>query len=51
MEGITQSTETLMFAGISINLVFSIIFAGLIQYLWGLINTLQLLVMLALFSV
>ena len=46
----TQSAENMLAAFFGANVIFSLFSAGMLQYLWGLINTLQMIVMTSLFS-
>ena len=48
---LAQQAENALIAFFSANLVLSFFTAGLLQYLWGLINTLQLIMLTALFDV
>lgn len=51
LETTVQSSEQAFLIISGCNILTSFIFAYLLQYLWGMINTLQLMMMTALFSI
>ena len=50
MQAITKGTENVLRSFFSANIAISFLSAGALQYLWGLINTLQMIVLTVLFQ-
>lgn len=50
IKNLAANTENALKAFFGANIIFSFFSAGMLQYLWGLINTLQMIVMTSLFQ-